>query len=1291
MSFSSKFARVLAGCAAALLSTLTASAGPRIAHDFGFPIITSYWNDAIGDDAQTYCSAQRRDGVLYFGGKTLLSFDGDRWTNTAVPEVSWIQGLDFGPHGRLWTAAEAELGWFQQRPDSRWVFHSLNRYLSPGDVPRGPVLQAFSDGPDGAVFISADRVYRWNGSSFHVWAMPGVRRLNAFRINGSIYVDYRKQGLFRLTAAGPRLLIPQALIGNENTGAVIWIDAQPDHWLLATGDGLLMYRHGRTAPFAPAVSTLLRTAAVTCGTRLPTGGYAFGTFRGGIVFMDADGTLDHVLTEKDGLPATSITSLYVDQEGSLWATSPSHIIRVDLDPSSRIFDGRAHLAPQMYRAITRADGHLTVLNGAGVLTLDADRRHFTAIPPLTGSMHDITASPQGLIVSGYRGAWRMTGGKMTTLVSSVGDIQMTLPSRIHPGAYLASEDPNPRVVEISPDGSERVIVDRLRAAATSLAEDNRGRLWMGTDSQGAFIAPRDPASPAHPESVSQRFHLPKLEGAAKVRATPEGGVLLFGDKSAWYEPAGSDTLTPVVHFPSRSVIAVSNVTPDGRAWVVHPASRSYAACVAEIIIRHHQARWVPNSVLGFDTIGAPLSIYSETNRAGQPVLWIGGTKGVLRHVVERGPMAPRPRPPLLWAFAREKANAPRQPITGALPFSTRAIEFEFAEPEFARRASIRLQTHIDGVDSGWVPAGADSLRELTAIRDGRYVFRVRAVAESGVASEPTVFSFEVAPPWWRTTPALLLGLAALIPLAYTVYRLRVRTLRRRNAVLEEKVRQRTEELAEASAAKTLFVANMSHDIRNPLNGIVGLTLALEDTRLDGQQREIIATLRECTTYLSSLVDDVLDFASIEAGRVEIRPGPFVPAELLNSVVTTLKSESAKRGALITIETDVEIPAVLQGDAGRIQQILVNYVSNALKYAGGHIRVAASVSTAAPGEIEFSVTDEGPGIPESEQTTLFTKFTRLAAARREHIPGTGLGLASCRLLADIMGGSVGVESQPGQGARFFLRLPLVAAAAEPAPMPADIALPRTSVLLVEDTDYNALAATAVLGKLGLTCDRARNGEEALRMFAANRYNVVLLDRNLPDIDGLEVARRMRELETDGLRALLLAVTAYCTEADRTACLTAGMDAFVGKPLTPEKLRKVLLSAARMLLSTASVDAPAASVGSDLDVTLLKYLADDSENGLSVQVDRFVSTLHEAVEAVATAQQHGTPPALGDAAHHLLGHARMVGATRLIEVAVQFETAARAGDGASVTRLMPVLRNEAAAVTAALRRRFGVRTA
>jgi signal transduction histidine kinase/CheY-like chemotaxis protein len=781
--------------------------------------------------------------------------------------------------------------------------------------------------------------------------------------------------------------------------------------------------------------------------------------------------------------------------------------------------------------------------------------------------------------------------------------------------------------------------------------------------------------------------LPVSRGRGSVIATQDGTILALSPECGWILGPAAAGFAPITNYPARPLTGYSYLAADNSVWLLHAETDDRPAFVARVTVQADHAVWQPHSAEGLWNIGTPRCLFAEAAAgagASGVTLWIGGTTGLLRNDIAHGPVAPAPRAPLLRAFARAADNDSLRPITAALPYSTRAVRFEFAAPEFSRRPALRIETFVAGIDHDWVALKAGASRDFTALRDGSYAVHARVVAETGIASEVEIFRFEILPPWWRTTPAIVGALLALAPGAYGLYRLRVRALRRHNAELEEKVRLRTTQLARASAAKTEFVANISHDIRNPLNGIVGLALALEDTRLDPRQREIVATLRECTTYLSTLVDDVLDFASIEAGKVELRPGPFAAHELLHSVAATLRSDTAEQGCQLLVETDPQLPGALLGDAGRIQQILVNYAGNALKYAGGTIRLSAALAPDSPDEIEFAVADDGPGFSEEEKSALFTKFSRLSSARREAIPGAGLGLAACRLLADLMGGSVGVDSAPGQGSRFYLRLPLTVVA-EPVADTRAVTLPSATVLVVEDADYNAWAAAAVLAKLGLPHERARNGREALAHIAAKRFDVVLLDRNLPDMDGTEVARRIRELEADGPRAILLAVTAYCTAEDRALCLAAGMDEFVGKPLTPHKLRRVLLAAGRRLLAAASVQVSPEAAPARIDVSLLDYISNGTEQGLDEQIERFLATLAQADDQLVRASDQRDFTTLGTVAHHVLSQAKMIGGSALEAAAAGLEQAARARDDSAFGELMRRVHREIQEVTAALRQR------
>jgi signal transduction histidine kinase/DNA-binding NarL/FixJ family response regulator/HPt (histidine-containing phosphotransfer) domain-containing protein len=1249
----------------------------------GFPIVNTFSCVDISASAPVWKTVQDGAGKLYFGSMSLETFDGDHWRRWAVPNGRTFRALEFGVDGRLWIGGTGELGWFTRGDGLEQNFVSLNHRLPPEAQSLGEMFHVFADGP-GAIFVCEDKVLRWDGTQFAVWSMPGSRHLRGFRADGKIFIQHRPTGVYEMRAAGPELVIPASIIG---TAGIYWAESVARGGLFITGQGAVIFREGSARAVWPEASRRFARDSITSAIRLPDGRFAIGTLEGGVLLLSADGSIEQVFTKRDGLPTDAVESLFLDRDGLLWATSPSHVFNLAIASPSTLFDARTGAPDLPVFCVDASADQVVVASSQGVYQLRRGERSFTQMKGVPGRAYDVRNSPLGVLVGGFHSAMRVRNDEVQEIYHTEKDVFQIAPRVKERESVLLAD--GREIVALDAEGRKHVLVRDIPEPPRSLAEDETGTVWIGTVAHGILSAPTAPAGPADATPV----RLPgghSSMGEGVVIGGSDGTVVLLTQSGGWVHLPGRDRLEVIRGLPGREIGTASVVGRDGLAWLIHPSATGRAAMIARLSVRPGASVWEPYSVEGLSSIGEPLSISVE-HAPGGDILWIGGTKGVLRHVVQTASALPQPPKPLLYALTRSESDSAARTITAPLAYSTPSIWFEFAEPDFLRRPLLRLETRLDGVDRDWVPADATSRREFTALRDGDYTFRVRAVAETGIASEAAVFDFKVLPPWWRTAPAML-GLAlAFLPLGYGVHQIRIRTLRRRNAALEAKVRQRTEQLEQANAAKTEFVANMSHDIRNPLNGIVGLALALEDTRLDARQREIVTTLRDCTTYLSTLVDDVLDFASIEAGRVEIRPAPFAPAELLRAIATTLQAEAAQCGARLSIEVDPALPGILLGDAGRIQQILVNYVSNALKYAGGDILLSAKTVPGTADEVDFSVTDAGPGISEAEQATLFTKFTRLAPARRDGIPGAGLGLAACRLLADIMDGSVGVESRPGHGARFLLRLPLVETQAVAAPELGE--LPNTAVLLVEDADYNALAAEAVLRRLGLRCDRARDGAGALELFRARRYNLVLLDRNLPDMDGTEIARRIRESEVDGSHAIILAVTAYCTAGDRQLCIDAGMDAFVGKPLTPEKLRRVLREASRQLLSAATYDAaPAESTarttpatsGQPLDLTLIEYLADKTDDGLAKQVGSYVDGLCQVELHLGTAIAAGDFTQLALSAHQLCGHARLIGADALAAAARQLEAAGRSGDAATCSEAFRAVREEGERVKAALRR-------
>ncbi len=1240
----------------------------------GYPIISSYLASSLGLDDRSMAIAQDATGRMQFGTRGLVTFDGERWDQSPAGDSYALRGLGYAADGKLWGGAVGEIGWFEPVPGGM-RFHSLIGFLPKEHREVGQVFQAMAEG-NGAVFFTEDKILRWDGQVFRIWSLSKSRRLRASRAEGTIFVQHKPSGLLILGENGPEGFIPVEHLGNAG---VFWLERRGTGWLLITHEGILEWSSGEMHPIAPDTNAVIQRASLTCVVDLGDGKLALGTGREGILIISRDGSLLQQIGEREGLPGSVVSDLFLDREAQLWGISRSHLFNVRLNSNATVFDQRADVPIGNVGSLAMADNRIYAVVDAILHEQQPDRPRFKARTEVSDYTSDIRFMSGALFIANFDNISRLGHGTQTTVYkNNRRDILSLEPSLLRKDHLLFSELRDVKI--LAPDGKVETLAHELPDIARTFAEDGDGRLWLGTLSRGILVVEADGTVTRNP--IPTTTGAIAITGSATALATAQGDIFLLTNNGGWMKPRGALTFHPIENFPRRETLATSPTRDRSDLWVVVARTPTQAAMIGKIVVEGELASWQPHAVNGIGSIGSPRSILAERVANQETVLWIGGSTGILRNVVGAAPSAPSPRPPLVQVLARTKENSISAPVIGALPYDTAAIEFRFAAPQFAVRPTLRLESRIPGVDSDWVPAGANSRRELTAVRDGRYSVEVRAVADTGAVSEITTEAFEVMPPWWRTWPAAAGVVLALAPAIYACYRLRVRTLRRRNIELETKVRQRTTELEEANAAKTQFVANMSHDIRNPLNGIVGLALALEDTRLEPHQREIVSTLRECTSYLSTLVDDVLDFASIEAGRIELRPAGFSPAELLSSVVATLRADTTVHGATIRVEIDPDLPANIVGDAGRIQQILVNFVSNALKYAGGGIRLTVTLPTQAPGEIEFSVHDHGPGIRAEDHAILFKKFSRLTrSSDGEEIQGRGLGLAACRLLADRMGGSVGLESTVGTGSRFFLRLPLTVTTAPIATPDLANALPNTTVLLVEDIDYNAWAATAVLARLGLTCERARTGAEALTLFAEKRFNIVLLDRNLPDMDGTAVAQKMRELEADGQGALLLAVTAYCTAEDRQLCLDAGMDAFVGKPLTPQKLRKVFVAAGRRKLAAATEPLPPPTKVSpaEVDLALLNYLSDGSPESMNTEIQRFIAALHEAYDRLTAASLAGDYATLSACAHQLLGQAKIIGSTALAEAARRLEVVAQAADRLACTEWLGRVQREVEAVT------------
>ena len=366
----------------------------------------------------------------------------------------------------------------------------------------------------------------------------------------------------------------------------------------------------------------------------------------------------------------------------------------------------------------------------------------------------------------------------------------------------------------------------------------------------------------------------------------------------------------------------------------------------------------------------------------------------------------------------------------------------------------------------------------------------------------------------------------------------------------------------ATQAKSAFLAMMSHEMRTPMNAVMGMTQLLLDTPLTHEQRDYAESVKKGSDGLLRVINDVLDFSKIEAGKIVVHPQPLNLRALLGDVVELLQSGARQKGLPLQLDYPAGAPQSFSGDASRIRQIVVNLVGNAIKYTdSGSVTMRVTVENSGVlGDVTIAVVDTGIGIAEEARSLLFQEFSQLDSRSSRKHGGTGLGLAISKKLAELMGGEVGVASRLGEGSTFWLRLPLALAVEAPDDIvaPAGIAWPNLSanVLVAEDNAVNRRLAVAFLSKLGCAAETAGNGEEALRMWRAGQYDFILMDCQMPEMDGYGAAKAIRREEAAGCRIPIIAMTAHALAGARDECLAAGMDDYVSKPIDFALLSKTL---------------------------------------------------------------------------------------------------------------------------------------
>jgi len=1126
----------------------------------------------IAQDHEGYLWIATEDGLARYDGtgfRTWRVDPGDR----AGLAGNRVQTLLVDAHNRLWLASEgAGLSLWQPRSGS---FRHYRRVA--GDPASLPSDDVWAIAPNGAQRLWLG-TYAGGLVDFDPDSGRGRTERHAAERSDSLSSDTVLSLLPDASGAG-RLWVgtDRGLDRREPDGRYVHVafpaGAAPTvAALLRDGDGVLAGTHDGLFRVGPdlAVTALPLAApstAIFSMAREADGTLWLGTRRG-LLRRAPDGTLQVLLPQAGvagSLAGNSVYDLLQDHEGGLWLAS--------------IDGGLGYLTPQwrnfsVWRKVPEGGGlssrtplgvHLAAdgavwLSGAdGVDRLDPASG---VVESFSERLGGATPRPEAVLLDRRGRIWLGSGRGMRRYD--------------RPGApprdFFSSD--------VADGGMPRGMANRL-------AEDGSGALWAlvaGTGlvridaadrlqlfRAGAVGGPRDGDINqievdaqgllwvAHAQGLDrcaapcEAFAAVAGAPAATVHAVdfaPDGTLWLASFGSLEHYARSGEGLRRLEHFDAADgwpalIVLGLRVDHGGRVWA--SSSRGlYAFDPARRTVRQYGAA---------DGLSAVELHRFGLHRDAAGRLYAGARDGL----VGFDPLALRDNPlppPLRRVSASVQRAGVRQELDVEAPLALRwnDVDLRVAYRALSYAGTPRYQFRLDGLESDWFDGGGRGERELGRLAPGRYALHVRAANAAGVWSAPAepLRLVVATPPWlrWWAWLAYVLGLLLVLGLSLRAWR---RRLQRRHVLA---LAQQRRELAEqSSAAKSDFLAHMGHEIRTPMTGLLGMTELLLRSPLAPRQREQAEAILGAGQHMLRLVNDALDLARIEAGRLTLERDPLDPAAVLREVAGSLAALAQAKGLALTCSIDAGVPAAIWGDAGRLRQILFNLASNAIKFtAQGGVVLGLAVEA---DRLCYRVRDSGPGLSAAEQARLFERYVQTPSGRRAG--GSGLGLAICRELAGLMGGAIRLDSVPGQGSEFRLCLPWQAApAAATAPAADDGCRGALRLLLVEDDATAADALRGLLESLGHTVEHAGNGLAALARLAQGGVDLVLCDLDLPGLDGLQLTRtwRAREAAAGAPRLPLLALTARSDAEAEAQARAAGMDGFQRKPVTAELLQRLL---------------------------------------------------------------------------------------------------------------------------------------
>ena len=1146
-----------------------------------------------GAHSQNWALLEDETGLMYIGnGNGLLEYDGVEWKLIDVAGGQVALSLALGTDNRIFVGSVNDFG--EIRADS------LGNSVYKSMLPRVPSEhRGFEDvwetvaASDGVFFRTRSAIFHLDRQdSLHIFE-PEERFERIHTVGDEVYSVDLNIGLKRFNGNGFELVSGGELFNNL---AIWYMNRQPNGTIfIVTREGTYTYNDNIFEPFDTEAAPLLEELSVYNSTEIEGLGYAHATIRGGVLVTDYQGNILRRFDDQIKLPTNQTTNVLTDRFNNLWISTTNGLARIEISSPLTYFN-RTHGVSSAVQGIERYNGRLIISSSSSINFMQesaaqTEPARFTNLPGTTNNHRGFLSTENGLLLTSSSGLLQVTENSATPVIPDLEAISVAR-SDFDPNIILLGHIDGLALVTFR-DGEwiKLAEVEGVSEQAFGVIQDRQGVIWIGTDFQGLIRVEMDGFDDEQPRI--DRFDIDEHFNSVAIQVVTVDGDAVFLTNSGMYKP--SDPWDPHNPFTpelstlteeTEGYISFARLVKghDGRFWAATGLGNGYVKNL------NNPPDSLFQGALGRIPDSSTQVIFPEEDG----IIWFGDQNGLIRF----NSLSDYPDGIEFDALVRTVTSGDELLFGGnpgygfnpaILTYQQNDIRFRFGTNFFEDVQNIQFQVKLAGFDEDWSAWSSETFRDYTNLPHGNFTMQVRAMNTYGRISSVGEYSFSILPPWWLTWWAISLYLILGAGFIYGIDRYRHRKMRKREAELETIVNVRTEELRkekkitetqaeklkQLDAEKSRFFANISHEFRTPLTLTIAPLENLDNPKygvLTAEGKAQVDMAARNAKRLMRLVTQLMDLARFEANLFKLKPETVQ----LNQFLKYLSSRFVGAAERYKISFEIDIPdepAITSIDPEQFEKVISNLLSNAFKFTpeGGSVTISLQVIGS---DAVITVKDTGQGINPDHLPRLFDRFYQ--AEKSEMQPGTGIGLALVKEITEQHGGQIHVESKPGKGTAFEVRLPLADAdisdvaeltiAGQEAGFEEEL-LPdkgveiheeefsdtedhRKTILIVDDnTDIrNYLKEHFSNQYMVLT---AATGNQALEKVELHLPDVIISDVMMPDGDGFTLLKRLRaNPETNFLPIILL--TARAEAEDKLEGLGIGADDYLTKPFSMEEV-------------------------------------------------------------------------------------------------------------------------------------------